>query len=108
MSKRKRKSKEPILVEVKGMAPKGAFAKKIQNESLQSGEELSNLHSDKEWLIKGVSIGDRVWIRPLRKGKGQVLSIEERSREHIDAKCSHFGICGGCQFQNMTLVRQRE
>jgi 23S rRNA (uracil1939-C5)-methyltransferase len=102
MSKRKRKSKEPILVEVQGMAPKGTFARKIQNENLQ------NPHTDKEWLIKGVSVGDRVWIRPLRKGKGQVLSIEERAEEHIDSKCSHFGICGGCQFQNMTLVRQRE
>lgn len=107
MPKRKRKSKEPILVEVKAMAPKGSVAQKIQEES--SGDDVTtNINPEKEWQLKGVSIGDRVWIRPLRKGKGQVLRIEERAQDHIEAKCSYFGLCGGCQFQNMSLLRQRE
>ena len=107
MPKRKRKSKEPILVEVKAMAPKGSVAQRIQLEDSQS-DVKSNVNLEREWQVKGVSIGDRVWIRPLRKGKGQVLRIEERAKDHMEAKCSYFGLCGGCQFQNMSLLRQRE
>ena len=83
MPKRKRKSKEPILVEVKAMAPKGSVAQRIQKES--SDDVTTNVNPEKEWQLKGVSVGDRVWIRPLRKGKGQVLRIEERAQDHIEA-----------------------
>ena len=67
------------------MDPKGCIAIK---SDLSEEQKVSK---EKEWLVKGASIGDQLWIRPLRKSKGQVLRLEKQSKDHIEAKCSSFG-----------------
>ena len=36
------------------------------------------------------------------------LEVVERADYEIDAKCPHFGICGGCSSQNLTYEKQLE
>jgi 23S rRNA (uracil1939-C5)-methyltransferase len=40
--------------------------------------------------------------------EGTLVSIERRSEHRVDPKCPHFGLCGGCDLQHVTLPYQRE
>jgi len=40
--------------------------------------------------------------------EASVVELIERSPDEIDAPCPHFGICGGCLFQNLNYQKQLE
>lgn len=54
--------------------------------------------------------GDRVQAQIIRKKKSfanaRIVKIVEGSPERTDAKCSHFGICGGCKQQDLKYEAQ--
>ena len=54
--------------------------------------------------------GDVVDIQVVRKRKkyleGKVIRFHEYSSDRIIARCSHFGICGGCKWQHLPYVLQ--
>ncbi len=56
--------------------------------------------------------GDRVKARILRSKKqfaeAQLLEIIEPSADRIEAKCRHFGHCGGCKWQHVPYTIQLE
>ncbi len=56
--------------------------------------------------------GDVVTVKLTRNKKdwaeGHVLSYEEYAEERIRPFCSHFGICGGCQWQMLPYSKQLE
>ena len=56
-------------------------------------------------FIKGAVPGDIVDIQITRKKskyrEANVISVKEKSDKRTDAVCSHFGVCGGCKWQNM-------
>ena len=61
-------------------------------------------------FMEGVVPGDRVDVRLLKNKKdwaeGMVLKIHEYSAERVAPFCSHFGVCGGCQWQMLPYEKQ--
>ncbi|MGZ4053898.1 MAG: 23S rRNA (uracil(1939)-C(5))-methyltransferase RlmD [Bacteroidia bacterium] len=56
-------------------------------------------------FIKGAVPGDVVDLQITRKKskyrEANVISIREKSDKRTEVVCSHFGVCGGCKWQNM-------
>lgn len=54
--------------------------------------------------------GERVRLRLTEEKKnfarGEIVEILESSPNRIDAKCKHFGECGGCHYQNLPYEKQ--
>lgn len=50
----------------------------------------------------------RFSINKIRKGKceGRLLEVIERSPVEVEPSCPHFGICGGCTYQNLDYPTQ--
>ena len=68
---------------------------------------------DKEgmvYFVEGAVPGDNVDVLVLRKKssfrKGVVNDFNTLSEERIKAHCEHFGICGGCKWQNLSYASQ--
>ena len=61
-------------------------------------------------FMEGVVPGDLVDVRLLKNKKdwaeGMVLKIHEYSAERVAPFCSHFGVCGGCQWQMLPYEKQ--
>ncbi|RME21819.1 MAG: class I SAM-dependent RNA methyltransferase, partial [Deltaproteobacteria bacterium] len=53
------------------------------------------------------AVGARVSVRVGRKGKGQRLALLQPAPDQVPPACPVFGLCGGCQLQEMPLHRQR-
>ncbi|MCL3780759.1 23S rRNA (uracil(1939)-C(5))-methyltransferase RlmD [Prolixibacteraceae bacterium JC049] len=56
--------------------------------------------------------GDVVDIQVTKKRKryheGFVAKIHEYSKDRVDAICNHYGVCGGCKWQNLPYEKQLE
>jgi 23S rRNA (uracil1939-C5)-methyltransferase len=54
--------------------------------------------------------GDIVDVQIIRKRKnfleGRVIKIVKLSEQRVEPFCSHFGICGGCKWQNLPYDKQ--
>jgi 23S rRNA (uracil1939-C5)-methyltransferase len=54
--------------------------------------------------------GERVSVRLTDEKKnfarGEIIEILEASPDRIEAKCKHFGECGGCHYQNLAYEKQ--
>ncbi|WP_224489971.1 23S rRNA (uracil(1939)-C(5))-methyltransferase RlmD [Robertkochia flava] len=54
--------------------------------------------------------GDVVDVRTFKKRKnyfeGEIVRIHEPSEKRTDPVCEHFGVCGGCKWQNMGYEHQ--
>ena len=92
---RKKKNKPVIQLTVESIAFEGmALARK------------DNL----VYFVKYAVPGDVVLVRVLRKRKGyvitQLLEVLEASPLRQEAKCSYFGVCGGCSWQNLPYNEQ--
>ena len=66
---------------------------------------------DKEKVIvKNTIPGQRVSfvVNKARKGKteGRLLEVLSKSADEVDAPCPHFGVCGGCTYQNLPYEKQ--
>lgn len=61
-------------------------------------------------FIEGVVPGDRVDVRIIKSKKdwaeGVVVAFVEKASERVDPFCSHFGVCGGCQWQMLPYAKQ--
>jgi 23S rRNA m(5)U-1939 methyltransferase (EC 2.1.1.-) len=63
-------------------------------------------------LVSGAVPGDVVNVR-VKKSKskyaeGEALEIVEKSPFRVEPKCIHFGVCGGCKWQNLSYEKQLE
>jgi 23S rRNA (uracil1939-C5)-methyltransferase len=67
-------------------------------------------YNDMIIFVEGAVPGDVVDIQITKKKKrfleGHVLHIHSYSKERVDAFCQHFGICGGCKWQNVPYQKQ--
>jgi 23S rRNA (uracil1939-C5)-methyltransferase len=63
-------------------------------------------------FVPGAVPGDRVRViiakakRRLRYGR--IVEFETRSPFRVEPRCPHFGVCGGCTFQNLAYAKQLE
>ena len=93
-----RKKKQPILIEnikIIDTANKGrSFAK----------------YNDISIFITGGVPGDVCDIIVFKKKKkfwqARIEKIHNYSKKRTDPKCEHFGVCGGCKWQNMNYASQ--
>lgn len=70
--------------------------------------------SERLWVIMvpHVLVGELVKVRIFRNMKSyseaDLVEVVEASAHRVDPKCSLAGICGGCQYQHMSIEVQRE
>ncbi len=61
-------------------------------------------------FVKNAIPGDIVDIKPTKKKKnyleGKAVKFYKRSKKAIEPFCNHFGICGGCRWQNLPYKEQ--
>lgn len=90
------KSQE-IAVLIEGLSPKGRGVGSFKGAPVHVAHCLP---------------GDRVRVRIGRKRKriyeGTLLELLEESPDRVSPRCGHFGLCGGCSFQNLQYQKQLE
>ena len=62
------------------------------------------------YFIKNTIPGDIVDVNPYKRRKGYIeaepIKWLTKSTKRVNPKCDHFGICGGCKWQNMKYEEQ--
>ena len=62
-------------------------------------------------MVTGAVPGDVVNARVKKKQnlnitEAEVLEVIEKSPYRVEPKCIHFGVCGGCKWQNLSYEKQ--
>ncbi len=74
------------------------------------GVSIGKAPDGKIILVPNVVPGDVVDIQTQKKRKqyyeGKAIKIHKESANRIEAVCEHFGVCGGCKWQNMKYEQQ--
>ncbi len=74
------------------------------------GVSVAKAPDGKVIFIPNVVPGDVVDIQTLKKRKayyeGKAVKFHEFSEHRIEPICEHFGVCGGCKWQNMKYSQQ--
>ena len=67
-------------------------------------------HNDMVIFVNRVVPGDIVDIQVSKKRKsyleGYPIKFHKYSDDRVEAKCDHFGVCGGCKWQNLPYDKQ--
>ena len=63
-------------------------------------------------VVKNVLPGQKIQFRVTKKRKGKaeglLENVIEKSCDEVLAKCPHYGVCGGCNYQNLPYEKQLE
>ncbi|MGV0924953.1 23S rRNA (uracil(1939)-C(5))-methyltransferase RlmD [Empedobacter tilapiae] len=74
------------------------------------GVSVGKTEEGKTVLIKGAIPGDVVDVHILKKKssylEGQAIEIHTKSPYRVQPECEHFGVCGGCKWQDMSYDAQ--
>ncbi|MCI9844955.1 23S rRNA (uracil(1939)-C(5))-methyltransferase RlmD [Flavobacterium pectinovorum] len=74
------------------------------------GVSVAKAPDGKVIFIPNVVPGDVVDVQTFKKRKayyeGKAVKFHELSEHRIDPICEHFGVCGGCKWQNMKYSQQ--
>jgi len=74
------------------------------------GDAMGRLPDSRAVFIPFGLPGERVRVMLTDEKKnfarGEIVEILESSPDRIDAKCKHFGECGGCHYQNFPYEKQ--
>tara|TARA_B100000579_G_scaffold229610_1_gene187996 strand:+ start:803 stop:2197 length:1395 start_codon:yes stop_codon:yes gene_type:complete len=89
------------------------FIENIEVVDISSkGKGICKDESGKVIFVEGVVPGDLISLKIKKKRKnyfeGQNIKILKPSKDRISPKCDHFGLCGGCKFQNLSYNAQLE
>ena len=64
------------------------------------------------YFVKDAVPGDRIKALVLRRKKNfveaRMSQLIEASKDRVEPRCQHFGVCGGCHWQNLSYPRQLE
>ena len=87
------------------------FIENIEVVDISSkGKGICKDDSGKVIFVEGVVPGDLISLKIKKKRKnyfeGQNIKILKPSKDRISPKCDHFGLCGGCKFQNLSYNAQ--
>jgi 23S rRNA (uracil1939-C5)-methyltransferase len=76
------------------------------------GVSVAKAPDGKVIFIPNVVPGDRVDVQTFRKRKayyeGKAIHFHSYSQHRVEPVCQHFGVCGGCKWQNMHYSKQLE
>jgi len=74
------------------------------------GVSVAKAPDGKVVFIPNVVPGDVVDVQTFKKRKayyeGKAVKFHEYSEHRVDPICDHFGVCGGCKWQNMNYEQQ--
>ena len=74
------------------------------------GKSVAKTKSGETIFLENAVPGDVVDIKVKRKRKGtffgEILKFNARSEQRTKPVCEHFGVCGGCKWQNMNYNSQ--
>jgi len=74
------------------------------------GVSVAKAPDGKVVFIPNVVPGDVVDVQTFKKRKayyeGKAVKFHELSEHRVDPVCEHFGVCGGCKWQNMNYDQQ--
>lgn len=74
------------------------------------GAAIGKAPDGKTLMVRNAVPGDVVDVRILKKKKrfleGKAIKVHEFSPDRTDPSCQHFGVCGGCKWQNMKYETQ--
>ena len=77
-----------------------------------SGDAMGRLPDGRAIFVPFGLPGERVHLRLTEQkhnyARGEIVEIVEASPERIQARCKHFGICGGCHYQHLPYSKQLE
>ncbi len=59
------------------------------------------------WKVRAAPVGAAVRAQPGRKQTARRLGIDTPAPDQVEPTCPAFGMCGGCQLQEMPLSSQR-
>ena len=83
----------------------------VVHDYAAEGKSLAKVDG-KVVFIESTVPGDVVDVKLFKSKKdwaeGYPLRFHEYSRERVDPFCSHFGVCGGCQWQMLPYTKQLE
>jgi 23S rRNA (uracil1939-C5)-methyltransferase len=83
---------------------------KVVIEKLAAEGKAIGRVDDKIVFVTGVIPGDIVDVQVNKKRKsfmeGYPVAFHKHSPMKIDAFCEHFGVCGGCKWQNLPYEEQ--
>jgi 23S rRNA (uracil1939-C5)-methyltransferase len=76
------------------------------------GVAIGKTDEGKTIMVSGAVPGDTVNVR-VKKAKSNYVEAEAieivlPSVHRVEAQCSHFGVCGGCKWQNLSYAKQLE
>jgi tRNA/tmRNA/rRNA uracil-C5-methylase (TrmA/RlmC/RlmD family) len=77
-------------------------------------DDDNNNDDDRLWvvMVPHVVVGELVQVRIFRNHRGfseaDLIEVLEPSEHRVTPKCSLAGICGGCQYQHMSIEAQRD
>lgn len=83
-------------------------------EILDATSEGKGLARINDWVVfvdhavPGDICNVRLKRRKRNYGEGEIDKMILASPERVEALCEHFGVCGGCKWQNMSYKRQLE
>jgi len=76
------------------------------------GKSIGQAPDGKVVMVSGAVPGDVVDVLVTKKKRnfyeGRPTVFHSLSPSRVDAKCAHFGICGGCKWQNLDYSKQLE
>ncbi len=74
------------------------------------GVSVAKAEDGKIIFIPNVVPGDVVDVQTFKKRKayyeGKAIQFHKLSEHRVDPVCEHFGVCGGCKWQNMNYSQQ--
>jgi 23S rRNA (uracil1939-C5)-methyltransferase len=74
------------------------------------GDALGHLEDGRAVFVPFVLPGERVRVRLLedkgRFARGEMMEMLRSAPERIEARCKHFGACGGCHYQHLPYEHQ--
>jgi len=89
MSRRKRLSTEPVTVTIESLSHEGRGVTHVAGKAV---------------FVDGGMPGETAVIQYTRQHSrysvAKILEILQASPDRVNAKCEHYGVCGGCSFQH--------
>jgi 23S rRNA (uracil1939-C5)-methyltransferase len=76
------------------------------------GDAMGRLPDSRAIFVPFGLPGERVRVKLVEEKKnfarGEIVKFLEASPDRINAKCKHFGECGGCHYQNLPYEKQTQ